>query len=156
VTNGELPAMTGAPAVVAAHPDDESGVPVTVLCFTYGEASTLHGACNPASRTRALDADREIGLLPCNVIVRADLPMSAAVGTSLVIIAINSLASLVARTGYDHVDWTTTVPFALAAMAASLAGKKAADHVPEKITTRAFAALILLVAAYTTVRTLSS
>jgi uncharacterized membrane protein YfcA len=90
------------------------------------------------------------------LVLALDLPMSAAVGTSLVIIAINSLASLVARTGYDHVDWTTTVPFALAAMAASLAGKKAADHVPEKITTRAFAALILLVAAYTTVRTLSS
>jgi hypothetical protein len=44
------------------------------------------------------------------------------------------------------------VPFALTAMAASLAGKKATDHVPEKIATRAFAVLILLVAAYTTVR----
>jgi uncharacterized protein len=90
------------------------------------------------------------------LVLALDLPMSAAVGTSLVIIAINSLASLVARSGYDHVDWTTTVPFALAAMAAGLAGRKAADHVPEKITTRAFAALIMLVAVYSTVRTLSS
>lgn len=94
-------------------------------------------------------------IVPALVLV-LDLPMSAAVGTSLVIIAINSLAALVARTGHDHVDWATTVPFALAAMAASLAGKKAAERVPEKITTRAFAALILLVAAYTIVRTLSS
>ena len=41
---------------VVAHPDDESfalgalvdrftscGIPVTLLCFTHGEASTLHG-----------------------------------------------------------------------------------------------------------------
>jgi len=94
-------------------------------------------------------------IVPALVLV-LDLPMPAAVGTSLVIIAINSLAALVARTGYDHVDWATTVPFAIAAMAASLAGKKAADHLPEKITTRAFAVLILLVAAYTAVRTLGS
>ncbi|MDY7089598.1 MAG: sulfite exporter TauE/SafE family protein [Actinomycetota bacterium] len=93
-------------------------------------------------------------VVPALVLV-LDLPMSAAVGTSLVIIAINSLASLVARSGYEHVDWATTVPFALAAMAASGAGKKAAAHVPEKIVTRAFAVLILLVAAYTIVRTVS-
>jgi uncharacterized membrane protein YfcA len=93
-------------------------------------------------------------IVPALVLV-LDMPMPAAVGTSLVIIAINSSASLAARSGYDHVDWATTVPFALTAMAASLAGKKAADHVPEKTTTRAFALLILLVAAYTTVRTLS-
>jgi LmbE family N-acetylglucosaminyl deacetylase len=51
---GALPASTGVLAV-CAHPDDESfglgaviaaftgsGVPVSVLCFTQGEASTLH------------------------------------------------------------------------------------------------------------------
>lgn len=93
-------------------------------------------------------------IVPALVLV-LELPMPAAVGTSLVIIAINSLAALLARSGHDHVDWATTVPFALAAMAASLGGKKAADHVPEKVTTRAFAGLVLLVAAYTAVRTLS-
>ncbi|MEV4701729.1 sulfite exporter TauE/SafE family protein [Actinoplanes sp. NPDC049316] len=93
-------------------------------------------------------------IVPALVLVLG-LPMSEAVGTSLVIIAINSLASLVARTGYDHVDWATTVPFALAAMAASLAGRKAADRVPETVATRAFAVLILLVAAYTAVHTLT-
>jgi len=138
-----------------------------------GSVSTLELAASAqATRTGAtakiIAAGLAVGLLtgflgvgggfvivPALVLV-LDLPMSAAVGTSLVIIAINSLAALVARTGYNHVDWATTVPFALTAMAASLAGKKAADHLPEKITTRAFAMLILLVAAYTAVRTLGS
>src|SRR5664279_1330471 len=61
----QLPAWTAVLAVVA-HPDDESfglgavlaafaagGARVAVLCFTHGEASTLHGAAGDLHRLRA-------------------------------------------------------------------------------------------------------
>ena len=62
---GALPATTGVLAV-CAHPDDESfglgaviagfaesGVPVSVLCFTQGEASTLHVGSGELGAVRA-------------------------------------------------------------------------------------------------------
>src|SRR5664279_2718783 len=61
----QLPAWAAVLAVVA-HPDDESfglgavlaafaagGARVAVLCFTHGEASTLHGAAGDLHRLRA-------------------------------------------------------------------------------------------------------
>ena len=92
-------------------------------------------------------------IVPALVLV-LDLPMPIAVGTSLLIITINSGASLAARTGHAHFDWQIIIPFTLAAMAASLAGKKIADRLPQTVTTRAFAVLILAIAAYTAGHTL--
>ncbi|GIE28959.1 UPF0721 transmembrane protein [Actinoplanes italicus] len=92
-------------------------------------------------------------IVPALVLVLG-LPMPIAVGTSLLIIAINSGASLAARSGTAHFDWQIIIPFTLAAMAASLAGKKIADRLPQTVTTRAFAVLILAVAAYTAGHTL--
>ncbi len=76
------------------------------------------------------------------------LPMPAAVGTSLVIMAINSAASLAARTGQAHFDWALIVPFTIAAMAGSLAGKAIAARLPNIALNRAFAGLLIAVAAY--------
>lgn len=81
------------------------------------------------------------------LVLALGLPMPAAVGTSLVIMAINSAASLAARAGQAHFDWALIVPFTIAAMASSLAGKSIADRLPNTALNRAFALLLFAVAA---------
>ncbi|MGH3942550.1 MAG: sulfite exporter TauE/SafE family protein [Pseudonocardiaceae bacterium] len=82
------------------------------------------------------------------LVLALGLPMPAAVGTSLAIIAINAAASLAARVGQTHFDWALIIPFAIAAMAGSFAGKNLADRLPNSALNRAFAILLCGVATY--------
>ena len=77
------------------------------------------------------------------------LSMPQAVATSLVVIAVNSAAALAARAGTVAFDWAVIVPFTAAAVAGSLAGKQVADRLSAVTLTRAFAGLLIAVAAYT-------
>jgi uncharacterized membrane protein YfcA len=76
------------------------------------------------------------------------LPMPIAVGTSLLIIALNSASALAARAGSAHFDWAVIAPFTLAAMAGTVAGRRIADRLPNSALNRAFAVLLILVAAF--------
>lgn len=78
--------------------------------------------------------------------------MPVAVGTSLLIIAINSAASVAARAGSLTLHWSVIIPFTAAAIAGSLGGKHVADKVPGTTLTKAFAALLFAVAAYVAIR----
>jgi uncharacterized protein len=83
--------------------------------------------------------------------------MPTAVGTSLVVISLNSAVALLARGGQDRFHWAVIVPFTLAAIAGSGAGKKIADRRSGPNLTRGFAVLLLLVAGYVLLQaTLSS
>ncbi|MEU0519446.1 sulfite exporter TauE/SafE family protein [Streptosporangium sp. NPDC006007] len=82
------------------------------------------------------------------LVLALGLPMPAAVGTSLFVIAINSGASLAARAGQAHFDWGVIVPFTLAAVAGTVAGRRIADRLPAAILTRSFSILLLGVAVY--------
>lgn len=86
------------------------------------------------------------------LVVALRYKMPTAVGTSLLIIAINSATALFARVGHESVHWAVIVPFAAAAIVASLAGKQLADRVAPDTLTRAFAAFTVLVALYVGVR----
>lgn len=82
------------------------------------------------------------------LVLALGLPMPAAVGTSLFVIAINSAASLAARAGQAHFDWVVIVPFTLAAVVGTVAGRRIADRLPSAILTRSFSILLLGVAVY--------
>ena len=89
------------------------------------------------------------------LVLALDTPMTVAVGTSLLVIAVNSATALLGRLGAGApMDWGIVVPFTAAAALASLAGGHVASRLPYRILTRAFAAILVLVAAYMLVRSL--
>ena len=130
-------------------------------------AERTAGKTRPARRTwlRVLVAGLGIGALtgffgvgggfiivPVLVVVLG-FPMPVAVGTSLLVIALNSAVALGARSsaGLD-LDPSVVVPFTATAVAASLVGKKIADRLPATTLTRAFGVMLVLIAVYVAVQ----
>jgi len=83
-----------------------------------------------------------------------EFPMGIAIGTSLLVIAVNSALALAARAGAGSIDWGTTLVFTAAATAGVGAGKRIADRLEPESMQRAFAALLVAVALYTGARAL--
>ncbi len=83
-------------------------------------------------------------------------PMTWAIGTSLRVIAINSAASLAARAGVAEFDWSVIAPFAVAAVLASLFGKRVAGRFSGDALTRTFAVLLIAVAGLVSTQSLLS
>jgi len=82
--------------------------------------------------------------------------MPEAVGTSLLIIAINSAIALSSRIATTGVDWRVAIPFTVAALVGALVGNRVADRLPSSDLIRWFAALLVVVALYTFVNSLVS
>ncbi|SEC27923.1 hypothetical protein SAMN05216483_1396 [Streptomyces sp. 2131.1] len=75
--------------------------------------------------------------------------MQAAVGTSLLVITVNSLTSLVTRSGgAAGMDWAATAPFTAAAILGAWDGKRLAARVSGSGLQRLFAWVLLAVAAF--------
>jgi uncharacterized membrane protein YfcA len=92
------------------------------------------------------------------LILALGFPMPVAVGTSLLVIAVNSGTALMARigTGASHLDWALISGFTAAAVAGSLIGSRVMARVDPRHLTRAFAVLLVLVALYTAGRSVPS
>lgn len=140
-------------------------------CTRDGETAALDRPAGAvATRTRALDpvrvakiaaAGTAVGFLTGLfgvgggfVIVPAlalvlEFPMGTAIGTSLVVIVVNTAVALAARAGAGSVDWGTTLVFTAAATAGVGAGKRLADRLEPQSLQRGFAALLVAVALYT-------
>ncbi len=81
------------------------------------------------------------------------LPMPVAVGTSLVVIAINSASALVSRLGQQvELDWAVIGTFTAIAVVGSLLGARLASRVRPARLEVAFTVLLVVVAVYTAVR----
>lgn len=82
------------------------------------------------------------------LVIALGLPMPTAIGTSLVIVALNSAAGFVAHAGETTLDVPVTVAFTSAAVAAALAAGRLGTRIDTARITRWFAYLVFAVAAF--------
>jgi hypothetical protein len=88
------------------------------------------------------------------LVLLLQLPIGAAIGTSLVITIVNSIAGVVAHAGAGSIDWATTVAFAAPAFVASLIAARFATKISGRALQVAFALLVLAIAVLTIIRTI--
>ncbi len=161
----------GATPAVAASPDPEPGSagPTTAhgtatATATRTSVTSARRQPRPAVVAKVVAAGLAVGFLtgflgvgggfiivPA-LVMALEFPMAVAVGTSLLVIAVNCAAALVARAGDQTFHWAVIIPFTLAAVAGSVGGKQIADRASGATLTRAFAGLLLAVGAYTAIR----
>jgi uncharacterized membrane protein YfcA len=79
------------------------------------------------------------------------LTMPEAIGTSLLVIAVNAAVALASRLATTSIEWDVTAPFVVAAVAGVLLGGHFADRLDPVRSLRAFAGLLVAVALYTAV-----
>lgn len=78
--------------------------------------------------------------------------MPQAIGTSLLVVAINSATGLLARLDMAHIDWGVAVSFTVAAVVGAQLGGMVAGRLDPERSLRAFAAGLVLLAIYTAAR----
>lgn len=81
------------------------------------------------------------------LVMLVGLPMREAIGTSLAVIALNSAAGFLGHLGGTPLDLALVLVFAVAGLAGAFAGARAAGRVDPELLRRAFALLVLALAA---------
>jgi uncharacterized membrane protein YfcA len=85
-------------------------------------------------------------LLVPALVVLGQVPMREAVGTSLLVIAMNCVSGFAGQRDVRQIPWLFVVTFSAVAIAGILAGTRAARHVPQRTLKRGFAVLLLVIA----------
>lgn len=88
------------------------------------------------------------------LVIGLRLAMPLAIGTSLLIILLNSTSSVAARIGDLDLDWSVIAPFTLAAVVGTLLGKRVADKLSGDTLTTAFAVMLIAVGVFVAVESL--
>lgn len=89
------------------------------------------------------------------LVILAKLPMKNAVGTSLLIVALNSLTGFAGDLLERTVDWTFLIPFTLIAVSGIFIGMRLANKVDGPQLKRGFGYFVLLIASIIIVKELS-
>jgi hypothetical protein len=156
LTRRRAPAVTGGPGVVDRVPLD---VPIITfsprfVCACPRAAKVLVAAVVVGLMTGFFGVGGGFLVVPA-LVLALDFTMPVAVGTSLLVIAINSATSLVARAGNGiDIDWTIIGVFTAAAVIGSLLGARIATRARPETLRIAFAVLIIAVGLYTATRSI--
>lgn len=82
------------------------------------------------------------------LVLLARVPMRLAVGTSLLVIAMNSASGFAGYLGSVHIDWVFLAGFTGAAVAGALAGTALVARVPQVALKRGFAVFLLVIGGF--------
>ena len=130
-------------AAAASHGTVRTRVPVRTAVVPLVTAGTAVGFL-----TGLFGVGGGFVIVPALALLLA-YPMPQAIGTSLLVIAVNAAVALVARLGAGAIDWPTTLLFTAAATAGVGVGQRVAVRVDPQSLQRAFSALLVVVALYT-------
>jgi uncharacterized membrane protein YfcA len=138
----------------------------TAIAMLRGGAEPAHGELPDAARTRP---GRHAGLIGQGLLVGAvtglvgagggflvvpaltllgGLPMNVAVGTSLVVVALNALAGFVGHLGASAIDVELTALVTGAALVGSLVGSRLAGRIPPDALRRGFGVFVVAMAIF--------
>jgi uncharacterized protein len=143
----------------AARPNDPTAEPILTLnpltCACPRLAKVVATATAVGLLTGFFGVGGGFVLVPA-LVLALSFPMTVAVGTSLLVIAVNSATALTARlaTGATHLDWYLIAGFTAAAVVGSLLGGRITSRIQPRHLTRAFSVLLIVVALYTATRSI--
>ena len=132
----------------AAVPQAEAPVDVRPPSFS---ALLVLEALAVGALTALIGAGGGFVIVPALVYL-ARVPIKQAVGSSLLIIALNSLSSFLGNVGQVAIDWSLVAEFTAVATVGAILGTRLSRRVPQYRIKQAFAGLILALGAYLILR----
>lgn len=132
----------------------------STMCSSEAKSDTAQRSLDATSLTRVVLVGSAVGALtglfgvgggfaivPA-LVLALGFSMPSAVGTSLLIIVINSVVALIGRGGIANVNSSILIPFVAGAVIGSVLGKSLGSRLPDRTTAQAFAVLLVLIALY--------
>ena len=148
-------AMARSPHRHRSQPAPDCEVPDGEPTAVAGDAATVLKVILAGSVVGILTGFFGVGggfvIVPA-LVLTLGFTMPEAIGTSLLVIVINSIVALSSRLDSGNIDWAVIIPFGIASLSGVLVGGRMAGRLePDKLQ-RWFIVLLVAVAAYTAIR----